>query len=139
VVRPNTTAATRTNRTNKDVIVSVYRKLAAAGVLVVGLALPLGTGVASAQQCRVDDDYCNPDTPEVDSSDEEVLPEEIVAKPAQAEIPEEAAVPASQEAPSGSLPLTGGDVVGMSIIGAGAIAVGTVLVRRSKRSGAAAA
>ena len=118
---------------------SVYRKLAAAGVLVVGLTLPLGTGVASAQQCKVDDDYCNPDTPEVDDSDAEVLPEDVVAKPAQAEIPEEAAVPAAQEAPSGSLPLTGGDVVGMSIIGAGAIAVGTVLVRRSKRTGAAAA
>ena len=117
---------------------SVYRKLAATGVLVVGLALPLGTGVASAQQCNVDDDYCNPDTPEVES-DSEVLPEETVAKPAQVEVPEEAAVPAAQEAPSGSLPLTGGDVVGMSIIGAGAIAVGTVLVRRSKRSGAAAA
>ena len=115
---------------------SVYRKLAAAGVLVVGLALPLGMSTAGAQQCTADEDYCTPETPngaEVDAG-AEVLPEEVVAPtgaPAQAEVP--------AEAPSGSLPLTGGDVLGMSVIGAGAIAVGTVLVRRSKRSGAAAA
>jgi len=44
---------------------------------------------------------------------------------------------AQQTAPSGSLPITGGDVVGMTIIGAGALAVGTVLVRRSRKSAAA--
>ena len=113
---------------------SVYRKLAAIGVLAVGLTLPLGS-VASAQQCTADEDYCNPDTPEVDAG-AEVLPEEVVAPtgaPAQAE------VPVAEEAPSGNLPLTGGDVLGMTVIGAGAIAVGTVLVRRSKRTDAAAA
>ena len=32
----------------------------------------------------------------------------------------------------GSLPLTGGDLVGLAAIGLGALAVGTVLVRRSR-------
>ena len=117
---------------------SVNRKLAAAGVLIVGLALPFGTGVASAQTqpCVVTDDYCKPPA-EVEDADAEVLPEETVAEPAQVEVPEEAPAPAAQQSPSGSLPFTGGDVVGMTVIGAGAIALGTVLVRRSKRSGAA--
>lgn len=35
-------------------------------------------------------------------------------------------------APTGALPITGGDVVGMATIGAVAIALGAVLVRRSK-------
>lgn len=35
-------------------------------------------------------------------------------------------------APSGGLPITGGDVLGMATVGAVAIALGGVLVRRSK-------
>jgi len=35
--------------------------------------------------------------------------------------------------PSGTLPVTGGDIAGMTIIGLGAVATGTVLVRRSRR------
>lgn len=124
---------------------SVFRKLAATGVLIAGLTLPFAAG-ASAQtqtQCPPNDDYCTDGVPaEVEPDNEEVLPTDEVAPggetggaPAQAEVPAAAA----QEAPSGGLPLTGGDVVGMTIIGAGAVAIGTVLVRRSKRAGAAAA
>lgn len=48
----------------------------------------------------------------------------------------EAAASAAQTAPSGTLPFTGGDVVGLTLIGAGALAVGTVLVLRSRKSAA---
>jgi hypothetical protein len=53
--------------------------------------------------------------------------------PATAEAP---AAAAAETAPSGSLPFTGGDVVGMTIIGLGAVGLGTVLVRRSRKDGA---
>jgi LPXTG-motif cell wall-anchored protein len=35
---------------------------------------------------------------------------------------------------SGSLPVTGGDVVGIALLGAGAVAAGTVLVRRTRKA-----
>jgi LPXTG-motif cell wall-anchored protein len=35
---------------------------------------------------------------------------------------------------AGSLPVTGGDVIGLTLLGAGALAAGTVLVRRTRRS-----
>lgn len=45
------------------------------------------------------------------------------------------AAAAAETAPvSGSLPITGGDVVGLSVIGAAAIGLGSVLVRRSRRA-----
>lgn len=43
---------------------------------------------------------------------------------------------AAQTAPTGSLPITGGDAVGLAVIGAAAVATGTVLVRRSRRDAA---
>lgn len=46
--------------------------------------------------------------------------------------------PAAAEAPSGSLPVTGGDVVGLTLIGLFAVGTGAVLVRRSRRDGSAA-
>ena len=39
---------------------------------------------------------------------------------------------AAATAPSGSLPITGGDVVGIAALGAVAVGLGTVLVKRSK-------
>jgi hypothetical protein len=38
--------------------------------------------------------------------------------------------------PGGSLPFTGGDVVGLAVIGVGAIAGGTALARSGRRRGA---
>lgn len=35
---------------------------------------------------------------------------------------------------SGDLPVTGGDLVGLTVIGLGAVGAGTVFVRRSRRS-----
>ena len=34
---------------------------------------------------------------------------------------------------TGTLPVTGGDIVGLTLIGLGAVAVGTVMTRRSRR------
>jgi hypothetical protein len=39
----------------------------------------------------------------------------------------------------GSLPFTGGDIAGIAAIGAGAVAVGAVMVRRGRRSGSSLA
>jgi hypothetical protein len=36
----------------------------------------------------------------------------------------------------GSMPVTGGDVAALAAIGAGAVAVGAVMVRRTRRAGA---
>jgi hypothetical protein len=52
--------------------------------------------------------------------------------------PAAASAPAAATAPSGSLPFTGGDVAGMTIIGAAALAMGLVLVNRSKKAKAEA-
>ncbi|MGD9797549.1 MAG: LPXTG cell wall anchor domain-containing protein [Acidimicrobiia bacterium] len=41
---------------------------------------------------------------------------------------------AEPAAASATLPVTGGDVVGMTVLGAGALAVGTILVRRSRKA-----
>ena len=40
--------------------------------------------------------------------------------------------PASAPASAGTLPFTGGDIAGMVLLGGGALAVGAVMVRRSK-------
>lgn len=39
-------------------------------------------------------------------------------------------------APSGGLPVTGGDILGLTLVGAGAIGTGVFLVRRSRSRGA---
>jgi LPXTG-motif cell wall-anchored protein len=46
---------------------------------------------------------------------------------------DQAEVAASTASNSGTLPVTGGDVLGMAAIGAGALAAGAVLVRRNRR------
>lgn len=62
-----------------------------------------------------------------------VLGDGTVGAPATAEV-------SGGTAPSGSLPITGGDVVGLALIGGAAVGAGALLVRRSRslhRSGAA--
>lgn len=51
---------------------------------------------------------------------------------------EQAVGGAAAAAPSGALPVTGGDLAALVMIGAGAVAVGSVLVRRSRRVDATA-
>jgi hypothetical protein len=47
-------------------------------------------------------------------------------------------VSAESTSPTSSLPFTGGDVVGLSLIGIGAVAGGTALVRSGRRKAAGA-
>jgi hypothetical protein len=125
----------------------IFTTAAAGALLVVATLLPATAAGAES--------YSNPDTPNVGSHDSgapggsEVLPsdaEKPVAEegtsgaPAGAEVlPASAEAPAAaaaETAPSGTLPFTGGDVVGMTVIGLGAIGLGTVLVRRSRKESA---
>jgi hypothetical protein len=127
----------------------IFTKAAAGALLVVATTFPTAA-LAGAES------YTNPDTPHhpgTDTPDKpdtpggEVLPsdsenpvEEGTSSPggpAGAEVlPSSDEAPAAAEsAPSGTLPFTGGDVVGMPAIGLGAVAVGTVLVRRSRKDG----
>ncbi|HEX2039104.1 MAG TPA: hypothetical protein VHF47_05135 [Acidimicrobiales bacterium] len=46
--------------------------------------------------------------------------------------PAPVSVRGAQESDSGALPLTGGDLVGMALFGAGAVAFGSVLLRRGR-------
>ena len=91
-------------------------RLAAASALFAGAAVPLGAGVAHAE----DPCYQNCSAPQV-------LPAEVT-RSAPAVLPAQT---------SRSLPFTGADVVELSLVGLGAVAAGTVLVRRSRRHVAA--
>lgn len=86
----------------------------AAAAVFTGVALPLGMGVAHAG----DPCYANCSTPKV-------LPAEITR-----------AVPTVLPARTSraALPFTGADVVELSLVGIGAVAAGSVLVRRSRRT-----
>ena len=100
----------------------IIPRLAVAGVIALAVFLPVAPAFAGGPDCTPP--YCNPDVPKDNGA---VLGTEA-SKPAVAELPAEAAKPA----PAGELAFTGGDVLGMTIIGAGALGVGTILVRRSK-------
>jgi hypothetical protein len=120
-------------------------KIAGIGALLLASFLPMTA--AHAADCNPP--YCNPNVPTTGGSSDSggVLPSESekppvtetagepaaveIEAPAAAETPAPAAV---ESAPSGSLPFTGGDVVGLTVIGAGALAIGTVLVRRSRKA-----
>lgn len=68
----------------------------------------------------------------------EVLPESSVDSGGEPAGVASAGVETERSAPSGTLPLTGGDVVQLAVIGAGAIGLGALLVRRSRASQPAA-
>jgi hypothetical protein len=90
-------------------------RLLAATSVVAGVAFPLGAGIAHADTTP-DPCYpsCKPPT---------VLPADI-SRQAPVVLPADT---------SRSLPFTGTDVIELSLIGLGAVATGTVLVRRSNR------
>lgn len=94
------------------------RLLLAAAIAAIVLGVP---AAASAQT----DPYVNR-PPEVESVDEG-RPTEVAGVEASREAP---AVAAQAE----TLPVTGGDVLGLAAIGLVSIGAGTVLVRRSRRS-----
>ena len=105
----------------------IIPRLAVAGFAVLAAYAPLAS-TAGATEATPDcvQPYCNPT---VNTDKGAVLGNEE-AKPVVA--PAAAEQPAVAEAPKGELAFTGGDVLGMSVIGAGALGVGTILVRRSK-------
>jgi hypothetical protein len=98
----------------------------AAGALAASAALPLTAGVAHAGDCAYT--TCG-------KTPTEVLPQDVSRNvvPAVAPAAATAAVEAQQSS-SGSLPFTGTDVIELSLIGVGAVAAGTVLVRRTRRA-----
>jgi hypothetical protein len=89
----------------------ITRMLAAVTVFT-GVALPLGAGIAHA------DDPCY-----LKCTPTKVKPFDISRNPP-------AVLPADT---SRSLPFTGADVIELSLIGVGAVTTGAVLVRRSRR------
>ncbi|MDQ6927695.1 MAG: hypothetical protein M3159_03425 [Actinomycetota bacterium] len=76
------------------------------------------TGLGAPVAAYADGAYTNTPAPNVGSSDPGVAP----------------AVVHTQSAGTFSLPLTGADIAEMSVIGAGAVVAGTVLVRRARRT-----
>jgi hypothetical protein len=101
-----------------------YSRVLAVGALAATASLPLLAGVAHA------DDPC------YTNCAVKVAPQDISRAPAVAPIsvvnqPTPAPAPAPTES---SLPFTGTDVIELTLIGAGAVAAGTVLVRRSRRA-----
>lgn len=93
-------------------------RLMAAVTLCAGVAVPLGAGVAHAA-----DDPCYTSCPPP-----HVKPHDLNRDPPKV-------LPLDK---SRSLPFTGTDVIELSLIGVGAVGVGTVMVRRSRRSSSAA-
>lgn len=86
--------------------------------IVIGAAVVAGTFTPAAALAQTTDPYSR-DTPAV-------LGEQFETRPAVAST--------GAQVKAGSLAVTGGDIVGLTIIGAGAIGVGTLLVRRTRRA-----
>jgi LPXTG-motif cell wall-anchored protein len=101
----------------------VKARLALAALVITGGGVALTAGTASAQPtstCYPGVECVNPPAPDVGGTGGSSNPP---APPAVA----------ATESPSGTaLPLTGGDVAGLTVIGVGLLAGGTVLVRRGR-------
>lgn len=90
---------------------------------------------AAVEDCRGDyPDGCGPENvlPPVDEGEPEEPGEETHNY--RPDKPEEEPDKPIEHAETGTLPLTGGDVVGIAVIGTVALGLGTELVRRSKRA-----
>ena len=108
-------------------------KIASVAGVAVASFLPMAAAGAT-DTCQPP--YCNPKPPTPSGGEDGgVLPSEQ-EKPAVT--PASSSNGSSSEAPTGELPFTGGDVAGLAIIGAGALGLGAVMVRMSKRARATA-
>jgi len=108
------------------------KKLATAGVaLVAWLAIPIAAG---AQQV---DPYTrvlgNEVGPQQLQQDPKVLGTEVSSSESESESESESQSQ-SESSSSDTLPVTGGDLLGLTAIGLGAVGVGSVFVRRSRRT-----
>ena len=103
----------------------IIPRLAVAGVAALAVFVPMAPAFAGGEP-PCEKPYCNPDI----TTDNGAVLGEQAEKPVAAELPAVAVKPES--APAGELAFTGGDVLGMTVIGAGALGIGTILVRRSK-------
>ena len=106
------------------------KKLAVAGVaLVAWLAIPIAAG---AQQV---DPYTrvlgNEVGPQQLQQDPKVLGTEVSSSESESESQSQSQ---SDSSSSDTLPVTGGDLLGLTAIGLGAVGVGSVFVRRSRRT-----
>lgn len=86
---------------------STLRRLVGTSVVVLATVLPVGVAAAA--------DYPNGNPPAVSPNSGSTVHASTATKPS-------------------TLPFTGGDVVGLALIGGGAALAGTVLVRRSRRT-----
>jgi LPXTG-motif cell wall-anchored protein len=104
------------------------------GIAVGVLGLALGTGSASAVSgTSSSGGDVKPNNESVPAKTEtSVLPALEVAPAAAAPARVEAETLAAETAPAGALPVTGGDVAGLLLIGGAAVGAGTLLVRRSR-------
>jgi LPXTG-motif cell wall-anchored protein len=98
--------------------ISMGKAKRAAALAGITVALLVPAGAAHAEECLYPAN-CQVKT----EVDEQVRADAVTSQPAAA-------------ASGGTLPVTGGDAVGLAVIGAGAVAVGALLVRRSRRSAA---
>ena len=106
----------------------------AAGVL---MALGLATGVAGAQGAGTDvSGGVSTTVPTTSTTAGDVIPNAELGGSQEAggggSTGGPAAAQTAQPAPGGSLPITGGDVAGLAVLGAAAVGAGVVLVRRSR-------
>jgi hypothetical protein len=108
------------------------------GVGVAGLLLGivLTTGVAGAQQVGTNQSGggggSTTTTTVGTTTTSTLVLEDVKGEELTAETTTGGAVEATQAAPSGSLPFTGGDVAGLVIVGGAALGVGVLMVRRSR-------
>jgi len=110
------------------------KKLAVAGAaLVAWLAIPVAAG---AQQTPPVDPYTQVRGIEVGreqlQQEPRVLETEVLSETVTESVSESESE--SESSTSDTLPVTGGDLVGLAALGLGAVAVGSVFVRRSRRS-----
>ena len=114
----------------------------AAGVL---MALGLATGVAGAQTGPGTDKSGVLDNSTSTTAPTTTIKDDVagggqqqgpgggsVGGPGGVNVGGPAAAQTAQPAPGGSLPITGGDVAGLAILGAAAVGAGAVLVRRTR-------
>jgi LPXTG-motif cell wall-anchored protein len=114
--------------TRKGNIMIAKRIRVALGLAFLGLVLSTGTAVAQT----LPGDGCSVPCPRGDVSGEDIgaqspapaVPATVTTVPTRVE--------AETSAPAGTLPLTGGDIAGLVIIGGVAIGAGTLMVRRTR-------